>query len=893
MQQNLKTIREADGWADTQVGQQRETLSRTLQSLQADLEKIVVTINEAGASDGLKSIINGMKQLAQIISKIDTKNIDTLGSIIATYFGARVLGNAVVFLRNFSMVGLSTINVMSQVPAILRGVSSGIISTTGAIKIFATALSRLSVVFGVVMLAWTAFQAVMKHFSDETRKANDEAIKLANTQYQAIAEKVKGMQDEIGLTDAYIDKVSKLSAVINDSASSEQEKAKASKGLSEVEQQLIKIIGEEATARVKASGFTKEALEEERKAILSKKIASDFQTKALIENEIKNTQVTIEQTKARIRAMETEIRARQSLAEVRAKSARSTHQVLQRYIANGGDVNSSVGKSYVQRAELAYAESQSVQEEVYAMAQALAKVNSSYDGLLNNGINLRKALSGDFSGYVTNNSSNTKLNGMDRPEVDPNSPNGKKNKSSSGGGVNAEKFEVNALQSEYNKLIRDGKNSLNEYNNQLKEINNNEKNSGDNVTAFIEKNKLYKERKETLESESKLILDYRNKLVGLIDDEMKKNSDLVQLTGYKLDGTIQEKLENIEINKETYQHFKNLQKIVGLLNSANSELIKYDGSIEDATQKIKEQQLAMDVISVAQRNIADINQKYNMINAKDMGYFISDTEKNKLELAKNQELLEELKAQKQHYNDELIRLDEYRDTTAYQNAKENLNRISLEYKRTLGRIREIQFQEILALSKTISQSVTDNMANMLTAGQGFKKTMKNIWNDLTSYIIKRLLKVYVYEQLTGLLTRAFSPKSPTGGGVGSIGSLSGGFTSGDIFSPITSHQGSNISGYPKMHSGGAVSLGRQGVNPTLKNDEVIRTLQVGEEVNSIKDRRSNEILGMVAMKAMDSKNEQPQNIYITALDSRSFAEYMNDNADILTAVLAKQGALGR
>lgn len=202
---------------------------------------------------------------------------------------------------------------------------------------------------------------------------------------------------------------------------------------------------------------------------------------------------------------------------------------------------------------------------------------------------------------------------------------------------------------------------------------------------------------------------------------MKKDSNLVQLTGYKLDGTIQEKLENIEINKETYQHFKNLQKIVGLLNSANSELIKYDGSIEDATQKIKEQQLAMDVISVAQRNIADINQKYNMINAKDMGYFISDTEKNKLELAKNQELLEELKAQKQHYNDELIRLDEYRDTTAYQNAKDNLNRISLEYERTLGRIREIQFQEILALSQTISQSVTDNMANMLTAGQGFKK----------------------------------------------------------------------------------------------------------------------------------------------------------------------------
>ena len=48
-----------------------------------------------------------------------------------------------------------------------------------------------------------------------------------------------------------------------------------------------------------------------------------------------------------------------------------------------------------------------------------------------------------------------------------------------------------------------------------------------------------------------------------------------------------------------------------------------------------------------------------------------------------------------------------------------------------------------------------------------------------------------------------------------------------------------------------------------------------------------------AMKAIDARNQQPNNVNIMALDSRSFAEYLNDNADILTAVLAKQGALGR
>ena len=96
-----------------------------------------------------------------------------------------------------------------------------------------------------------------------------------------------------------------------------------------------------------------------------------------------------------------------------------------------------------------------------------------------------------------------------------------------------------------------------------------------------------------------------------------------------------------------------------------------------------------------------------------------------------------------------------------------------------------------------------------------------------------------------------------------------------------------------MHSGGNVMSGRIGVVPALKDDEVLRTLQVGEEVNSIRDRRSNEILATVAMRAMDNTAKAPTQVIITALDSRSFAEYLNENSDILQAVLSKNNAMGR
>ena len=47
------------------------------------------------------------------------------------------------------------------------------------------------------------------------------------------------------------------------------------------------------------------------------------------------------------------------------------------------------------------------------------------------------------------------------------------------------------------------------------------------------------------------------------------------------------------------------------------------------------------------------------------------------------------------------------------------------------------------------------------------------------------------------------------------------------------------------------------------------------------------------MRAMDNTAKAPTQVIITALDSRSFAEYLNENSDILQAVLSKNNAMGR
>ena len=165
----------------------------------------------------------------------------------------------------------------------------------------------------------------------------------------------------------------------------------------------------------------------------------------------------------------------------------------------------------------------------------------------------------------------------------------------------------------------------------------------------------------------------------------------------------------------------------------------------------------------------------------------------------------------------------------------------------------------------ILNGLSDLAINVLLKGALLKEVWSNLWKDLAREGIQRLFGVSAEPSLLGML-----------------------------FGIKKAHSGEDIGvSAPRMHSGGNVMAGRIGLVPALKDDEVLRTLQVGEEVNSIRDRRSNEILATVAMRAMDNTAKAPTQVIITALDSRSFAEYLNENSDILQAVLSKNNAMGR
>ena len=396
---------------------------------------------------------------------------------------------------------------------------------------------------------------------------------------------------------------------------------------------------------------------------------------------------------------------------------------------------------------------------------------------------------------------------------------------------------------------------------------------------------LYKERQQSLSEYQKQLEEYQQTLIANLDAEMAANQDVAETVGYKQDATVNEKLRNIEVNRELYQQIKSYSEIVNQISKVNQQIETTKGQVTDVTNKVRElTELSMGGSAPYERTMQDINVLNQLIQSRKN---VRDPYADERSFEK---MLYNLQTQKLAQEAELVRLNkEYNNALDTNNevtirkAKEEFDKMTNEYNKTIQEI------DSLTLDNTanIRNGLADITTSLVVEGESWKDIWSNLWQDLAREAIQVLFGVQN-------VTKSFLGSLVGGGkGKGKGGSPTK-HTGGNITSaPRKYHTGSNVMAYPKMHSGGMVEQGRKGVVPQLRNDEVVRTLQVGEEVNSLADRRSNEILGAVAMKALDSEQNRPNYVNIMAMDSKSFAEYLNENSDILMAIIGKQQAMGR
>lgn len=451
---------------------------------------------------------------------------------------------------------------------------------------------------------------------------------------------------------------------------------------------------------------------------------------------------------------------------------------------------------------------------------------------------------------------------------------------------------------ERNRLMYEAKPINEQYIADMQKIIDEENEFGTTIEKQAEKIDLYNRRLNELAGEKTKLQDFMKTLQDDFDSEIVKNSELMSAIGYDTSAADDVKAARIAANKETISSVKELSSLLSLMAEIENKIKNLDAEQRSVQQNLKSMYVSKKPEDIYAQKILAMQNEY-AIKAKAMGTPLNSDEQRKAVVGQIEYLKQVMLEQDQqiyNWEKELQSEKAKNDLAEYQRIKNLLDAEKVLRAEHAGQMRELEYQK----NAQIREGLAGIAVDFFIQGNNLRAIWSNLWKDLAREAIQRLFKVKAEASLLGLVLGLFGGKEklPAAIGVKTSGITNGGsITVGGITVPSNANMisdaviSSNAIG--TMHGGGNVMSGRIGVVPALKDDEVLRTLQVGEEVNSIRDRRSNEILATVAMRAMDNTAKAPTQVIITALDSRSFAEYLNENSDILQAVLSKNNAMGR
>lgn len=878
---NLETARTSAGWADEQVALQYETISRQIKALNADFQQLIATLDEAGSSNGIADIIQGLRTIVQFLAQIDPENVKDIINTLKGLFAIKLAGWATKgltnVLENFALLkeGLAGLRVGLTLTA------TGAATFTAVIGTMFKALSGVGSLFLLaqgLMAVYDVFQE-----NDESGKQFAESIDKTQKSLDGIYQTIQSYKENSSVVSDLAQNIQEYRKQLENANLTDEERANLNMKLVGSENQLKVAIGEAGMRRLEAAGWTEEAIQKEVEQYYKLRVSFDQALQAQIDGELENTKNVINQTQIRINERMREIEVMQKLADTRLFYQKAVMKQAETDFVNGIIDNEEYNKA---QQDLIRAQKESVivtqrSNEAIAFINQQRKAQQSALAAAERATRLSK---GELA--PRNSSGNKDIPGGEGGVVDAEQGTDTKGKKSSGGSSGntdySEKAKRNQYQRVYNELLYDGKIAATEFNNAVRELDYAEQFEGKTVENASKRVDLYKERQQSLSEYQKQLEEYQQTLIANLDAEMAANKEVAEAVGYKQDATVNEKLRNIEVNRELYQQIKSYSEIVNQISKVNQQIETTKGNITEVTNKLRTlTELPMSADAIFERDNADADFNIKMIEAM---------RNPKDPYAEDRDFAERLRIEKERLDDisDLVedKRDEWEDALASGNQAliaekaEALQKAELQYAEYYQNIKKME----LSSTQDIRQGFADITTSLIVEGESWKDIWSNLWQDLAREAIQVLFGVQnVQKSFLGSLV---------GGGKGK-GKGATEHTGGNINSYPKHHTGANVMAYPKMHSGGMVEQGRKGVVPQLRNDEVVRTLQVGEEVNSLADRRSNEILGAVAMKALDSEQNRPNYVNIMAMDSKSFAEYLNENSDILMAIIGKQQAMGR
>lgn len=309
---------DSQGFTDTQVMTQMDSISRRAQQLKTDLESLVVGGSMGGLAESIKSIITGLDHLIKFLDGLPSGFYAATGKALEFIAAFATIKTIMAFVSNqvksfmlllYQVVGAQTKGTVSaqQATTALIGEASAADkaaaanvrlgqATIGAagffdkLRIGAKAGGAL-LVNGIVravpqMMAAVAIMEALSFALDKLKESssyNPELEKQAEETRNLAAAKqqeLQVMEEQEKFAGSLMKAHQQLTAAIEDANTSDEKRTKLIKDRQVTEEELAKVVGQAAVDQLKADGWTQESIEKTKDAFTK---ANDDKRKSIDE----------------------------------------------------------------------------------------------------------------------------------------------------------------------------------------------------------------------------------------------------------------------------------------------------------------------------------------------------------------------------------------------------------------------------------------------------------------------------------------------------------------------------------------------------------------------------------------------------------------------------------
>ena len=252
------------GFTDKQVGMQLDTISRRMQTLKTDVQSIAVSGGQAGITTALKDTIGLVDNFVMGLKQIPAWSIEAAG-------GLAVAAKAFVVLKN-AIVATNVASLASR----------------------ATPLGAALTILGIAAVAATEALGGLANEQRNASRAAQDNISVAQQQQQQL-------EKQSEFADALMGAHQKLESQLANSTEGTAQYNKALENQQETEKQLTGVLGEAAVQRIKDSGWSIDAYNQEKQAFEDGVTAKRKALKTMVDDRIEALRVEKETIESAIK----------------------------------------------------------------------------------------------------------------------------------------------------------------------------------------------------------------------------------------------------------------------------------------------------------------------------------------------------------------------------------------------------------------------------------------------------------------------------------------------------------------------------------------------------------------------------------------------------------------